>query len=114
MHARKYSSDFDVHLVTPNTIPEIARRTGRSEESLRKAYDEGVKKNHAVMILTSDFLPKRTQLEIAAAYATGKCYYQSREDEINGTQFWICVIHDELSKYKVNEGSRLPCMKLEP
>lgn len=99
----------DVRQITPNSIPQLARISGRTEEELRRQYDDAVRQRTSAWILLSN--PANTsarQLEIAAAYAMGKCFYMKRAAGDH-----ICVIHNQRSRHNVDETSRLPCLGLE-
>lgn len=48
--------------ITPDSIPEIARRTGKSEEELMTLYRNGLAQNKAVVIMLSKLpWPEREQ-----------------------------------------------------
>jgi len=98
-----------VRQITPNSIPEISRITGKTEKELWKEYKDAVKQRTSAWILLSNpFNSYGKQLEIAAAYAMGKCFYQKRE-----AGDYVCVIHNQRSRHPVDETSRHPCLGLE-
>lgn len=103
------SEELDVRPVTPNTIPEISRLTGYSEAYLRKEYDKSVQRgDNALMVLISA-LSRAAAMDAAAAYANSRCYYFQRN-----SGEWICMIHNQNSRFRIAGGSRLPCRGVLP
>lgn len=113
---------LDVRQVTPNTIPSIASQTSHTEEYLMREYQKAVSLGTTCWVLMSNpMYTNARQLEAAAAYAMGKCYYELINDDTMGWT-WTCVVHGRPSRHhhakdhtQANlSGSRASCLRMDP
>lgn len=103
---------LDVRVITPNTIPELAKTTRWSEQELWKEYRRSVQHGTAVMILVTPIEDVWERAAVAAAFAKDECYYEMSRAEPYLDE-WVCVVHQRPSRHHVAKNVRRPCLGKE-